>query len=104
VENSAARTPDSAAEAREVYAAIADLPPKCRDVLVGVDIVGLSYAEAARALRVRTETVTSRLYRARRLVAAQLMSMGPEQAGSRRAAERSARDHADQRATAQPAR
>ena len=104
VENSAARTPDSAAEAREIYEAIADLPPKCRDVLVGVDIVGLSYGEAARALRVRTETVTSRLYRARRLVAAQLMSVGPEQAGSRRAASRSARDHADQRAAVQPAR
>jgi RNA polymerase sigma-70 factor (ECF subfamily) len=72
VENSAARTPDSAAEAREVYTAIAALPPKCRDALVGVDLIGLSYREAARALRVGPATITSRLYRARKLVAAQL--------------------------------
>jgi RNA polymerase sigma-70 factor (ECF subfamily) len=104
VENNAARSPDRAVEAREVYAAIAALPPKCRDVLVGVDIVGLSYGEAARALRVRTETVTSRLYRARRLVAARLMSVGPEQAASTRDAVQSARDHADKRPAAQAAR
>ena len=95
VENSGASSPDRAAEAREVYAAIADLPPKCRDALVGVDIVGLSYREAARALRVRPETITSRLFRARRLVAARLaVDEAP----------RSARDQPDQRAAAQPTR
>jgi RNA polymerase sigma-70 factor, ECF subfamily len=104
VENNAARSPHRAAEAREVYAAIAALPPKCRDVLVGVDIVGLSYGETARALRVRTETVTSRLYRARKLVAAQLVVAGVEQARPQRDAPRSVRDHADQRATAHAAR
>ena len=75
VENSAARTPDAAAEAREVYGAIAELPEKCRDVLVAVDVVGLSYREAARDLRITIETVTSRLYRARRLVTARLVSV-----------------------------
>jgi RNA polymerase sigma-70 factor, ECF subfamily len=104
VENNAARSPHRAAEAREVYAAIAALPPKCRDVLVGVDIVGLSYGETACALRVRTETVTSRLYRARKLVAAQLVAGGAEQARPQRGAPQSVRDHADQRATAHAAR
>ena len=64
--------PERAAEAREVYAAIAALPDKCRDALVSVDVLGLSYREAAKALDVRAETITSRLFRARKLVAAQL--------------------------------
>ena len=53
---------------RELYAAIAALPDDFRDVLVAVDVTGLSYKEAARALRIREGTVMSRLYRARRLV------------------------------------
>jgi RNA polymerase sigma-70 factor (ECF subfamily) len=40
-----------------------------RDALVAVDVVGLSYAEAARALGTREATITSRLYRARAQVA-----------------------------------
>jgi RNA polymerase sigma-70 factor (ECF subfamily) len=104
IENGAARTPDRAAEAREVYAAIAVLPSKCRDALVAVDIVGLSYREAAGALRVRPETITSRLYRARKLVAARLVAVTPEPRDARRGAEPSARDHSDQRAAAQAAR
>jgi RNA polymerase sigma-70 factor, ECF subfamily len=72
LEDNGARDPEAAAEAREVYAAIAALPPKCRDALVAVDVIGLTYREAARSLRVRSETITSRLYRARGLVASQL--------------------------------
>jgi RNA polymerase sigma-70 factor (ECF subfamily) len=60
--------PDVAFEAAEVYAAIAALPQDARDVLVAVDVVGLSYKEAARALRTREGTVMSRLYRARQQV------------------------------------
>ena len=78
IEDNGARTPDRAAEAWEVYAAIADLPSKCRDALVAVDVIGLSYREAARALRTRPATITSRLYRARKLVAAQLGDSVPE--------------------------
>ena len=52
----------------ELYAAIAALPADFRDVLVAVDITGLSYKEAARALRIREGTVMSRLYRARQQV------------------------------------
>jgi RNA polymerase sigma-70 factor, ECF subfamily len=60
--------PHAALEAGEVYAAIAALPSDFRDVLVAVDVTGLSYKEAARALRIREGTVMSRLYRARRQV------------------------------------
>jgi RNA polymerase sigma-70 factor (ECF subfamily) len=61
--------PEEAATAREVYAVIAVLPPDFRDALTAVDVVGLSYAEAARALRIREGTLTSRVYRARAQVA-----------------------------------
>jgi RNA polymerase sigma-70 factor (ECF subfamily) len=60
--------PEAALETGEVYAAIASLPGDYRDVLVAVDISGLSYKEAARALRIREGTVMSRLYRARQQV------------------------------------
>jgi RNA polymerase sigma-70 factor (ECF subfamily) len=63
-----ARQPQAALEVAEVYGAIAALPGDFRDVLVAVDITGLSYREAARALRIREGTVMSRLYRARRQV------------------------------------
>jgi RNA polymerase sigma-70 factor, ECF subfamily len=60
--------PEAALEAGELYAAIAALPADFRDVLVAVDITGLSYKQTARALRIREGTVMSRLYRARRQV------------------------------------
>src|SRR6266498_2910934 len=60
--------PEAALEAAELYAAVAALPGDFRDVLVAVDIAGLSYKEAARALRVREGTVMSRLYRARQQI------------------------------------
>lgn len=63
-----AREPQAALEAGELYAAVAALPDDFRDVLVAVDITGLSYRETARALRIREGTVMSRLYRARQLV------------------------------------
>jgi RNA polymerase sigma-70 factor (ECF subfamily) len=61
--------PADAVEINQVYAAIAQLPDEFRDALVAVDIVGLSYPEAARALGVPEGTVTSRLFRARDRVA-----------------------------------
>jgi RNA polymerase sigma-70 factor, ECF subfamily len=63
-----ASQPHDALEAGEVYDAIAELPHMFRDVLVAVDVVGLSYREAARALGLREGTVMSRLYRARQQV------------------------------------
>jgi RNA polymerase sigma-70 factor (ECF subfamily) len=62
------REPQAALESGELYAAIATLPEDFRDVLVAVDIAGLSYKETARALRIQMGTVMSRLYRARQQV------------------------------------
>src|SRR4051812_26173418 len=64
--------PEEAAEHARVYSAIAGLPGDYRDALVAVDVAGLSYREAARALRVPEGTVTSRLARARDQVAEML--------------------------------
>jgi len=63
-----ARRPDTALEAAELFAAIATLPDDFRDVLVAVDVAGLSYKETAHAFRIREGTVMSRLYRARQQV------------------------------------
>jgi len=68
VPDAQARMPEAALETAEVFAAIAALPDDFRDVLVAVDIAGLSYKEAARSLRTREGTVMSRLYRARQQV------------------------------------
>jgi RNA polymerase sigma-70 factor, ECF subfamily len=61
--------PDQAVEAREVYSAISELPDDQREALIAIDIVGLSYEEAAKSLKVRQGTITSRLFRARARVA-----------------------------------
>jgi RNA polymerase sigma-70 factor (ECF subfamily) len=61
--------PDKARELAEVYEAIAELPEHFRSALVAVDLIGLSYREAAHAVGVREETITTRLFRARRLLA-----------------------------------
>ena len=62
--------PDAALEARELYARIAELPDHQRDALVAVDLLGLSYKEAAATLDVPTGTIMSRLYRARQTLTA----------------------------------
>lgn len=68
--------PDAALEVGGVFAAIAALPDLYREALVAVDVCGLSYAEAARALGTREATITSRLFRARGRVAAALGDAG----------------------------
>jgi RNA polymerase sigma-70 factor (ECF subfamily) len=75
--------PERAAETRMVYPAIAELSDESRDVLVAVDVAGLSYREAARALRVREGTITSRLFRARQQVARRLGEAGASSAEGR---------------------
>jgi RNA polymerase sigma-70 factor (ECF subfamily) len=65
--------PERALEMRELYAAIATLPKDRRLALVAVDVLGLSYREAARALRVREATITTRLFRARKQLARELV-------------------------------
>jgi RNA polymerase sigma-70 factor (ECF subfamily) len=68
--------PEVALEQREVLAAIAALPEGFRDVLVAVDLVGLSYREAAGLLGAPVGTITSRLFRARRRIAGSLAVSG----------------------------
>jgi RNA polymerase sigma-70 factor (ECF subfamily) len=80
VEDRSATQPESRVESAELYAAISQLPEDFRDALVAIDVVGLSYREAARTLRVREATITTRLHRARQRVARTLTtdsSSGP---------------------------
>ena len=73
----AADDPAQATELREVYAALAELPEEFRDALVAVDIAGLTYPEAARALRIPEGTLTSRMFRARDRMARRLGGEDP---------------------------
>jgi RNA polymerase sigma-70 factor (ECF subfamily) len=74
--------PEQALEVQEVYATIAELPEDFRLALVAVDVLGLSYREAARALRVREATITTRLFRARKQVAGRLAPESPAHAAA----------------------
>jgi RNA polymerase sigma-70 factor (ECF subfamily) len=69
-----ATTPEATIETTELYAAIAALPDDFRDALVAIDVVGLSYREAARAFHVKEATITTRLHRARQRVSRMLDS------------------------------
>ena len=69
VEDLTSPSPEAAFEVREVYAAVAGLPDEYRDAVVAVDIVGLSYKEAAKTLGTKEGTIMSRLYRGRNRVA-----------------------------------
>lgn len=69
VEDTSAVQPEARMEAAELYAAIAALPPDFRDAVVAIDVMGLSYREAARSLRVREATITTRVHRGRQRIA-----------------------------------
>jgi RNA polymerase sigma-70 factor (ECF subfamily) len=60
--------PEELIEQRELLEGISALPGEFRDVLVAVDVAGLSYKETSSALGVPEGTVMSRLYRARKRV------------------------------------
>jgi RNA polymerase sigma-70 factor (ECF subfamily) len=77
MEDPAAVQPEARIELDALYTSISELPDDFRDALVAVDIVGLSYGEAARALRVREATITTRLHRARQRVAQRLSAVEP---------------------------
>lgn len=79
IEDRGAARPEAKLESAEVYAAISALPDDFRDALIAIDVVGLSYREAARALRVREATITTRLHRARQRVARALVEEPSEQ-------------------------
>jgi RNA polymerase sigma-70 factor (ECF subfamily) len=74
--------PEQALEVQELYGAIAELPDDFRLAVVAVDVLGLSYREASRALRVREATITTRLFRARKQLAARLLPTGPPASAS----------------------
>src|SRR4051794_36761594 len=59
------RQPETVLEVRELFAEIAKLPDDQRDAIIAVDVVGLSYREAASALRTREPPVPPRLHRGR---------------------------------------
>ena len=77
IEDHTAPPADARIESAKLYAAISRLPDDFRDALVAIDVVGLSYREAASALRVREATITTRLHRARQRVAKDLLSDSP---------------------------
>jgi RNA polymerase sigma-70 factor (ECF subfamily) len=74
VEDRRAVRAEARVEAAEAYAAISVLPDNFRDAIVAIDIVGLSYREAARALRVREATIATRVHRGRQRVARALLA------------------------------
>jgi RNA polymerase sigma-70 factor (ECF subfamily) len=49
----------------ELFRVISELPEGFRDAVIAIDLLGLSYEEAARALKVREATIASRVYRGR---------------------------------------
>jgi RNA polymerase sigma-70 factor, ECF subfamily len=60
---------DDAISARELMEAVADVPAPYRDAVIAVDLLGLSYREAAESLHTREATITSRLHRGRQHIA-----------------------------------
>jgi RNA polymerase sigma-70 factor (ECF subfamily) len=80
IEDPSAPRPEARLESAALYQAIRLLPDTFRDALIAVDLMGLSYGEASRALRVREATVTTRLHRGRQRVTDMLAggdSIGP---------------------------
>ena len=69
--------------AREIMEAIATAPAAYRDAVIAVDLVGLSYLEAARALQTRESTITTRVHRGRQYIARALKDELPPDADAR---------------------
>ena len=81
---------DDVVQAHDVLAHVAALPDVFRDAVVAVDVAGLSYAEAACALRTKEATITSRVHRGRAQVAQRVAGEAPEPEPSRSRARRTA--------------
>lgn len=67
---------DEIALSQAVEHAMRTLPPEDRDALSAIGLFDMSYAEAAEALGVPAGTVKSRVFRARRMLAATLKLTG----------------------------
>lgn len=53
--------------------AVASAPSQYRDAVIAVDLIGLSYREAAHALGTGEATITTRVYRGRQHIARELI-------------------------------
>lgn len=73
-EDDAPPASESRVSAREIMESIASAPALYRDAVIAVDLLGLSYREAARSLRTREATITTRLHRGRQHIARQLIN------------------------------
>ena len=67
--------PTSASEVspHEIMGAIASAPAAYRDAVIAVDLLGLSYRDAARSLNAPEATIGTRLHRGRRHIARELL-------------------------------
>ncbi len=60
---------DGGLDAREIMEVIASAPAAYRDAVIAVDLIGLSYREAADSLNTNEATITTRLHRGRQHIA-----------------------------------
>lgn len=65
----ASPAPEAGFDAKQILEAIASAPPVYRDAVIAVDVMGMSYKEAARALHAQQATITTRLHRGRQHIA-----------------------------------
>jgi RNA polymerase sigma-70 factor, ECF subfamily len=72
-EDDAPAPPESRVTAREIMDAVARVPAPYRDAVIAVDLLGLSYREAARSLHTGEATITTRLHRGRQHLARELI-------------------------------
>jgi RNA polymerase sigma-70 factor (ECF subfamily) len=75
-EDAAASEAETTISSREIMEAVASAPARYRDAVIAVDVVGLSYREAARSLGTREGTIATRLHRGRQHVARELIDRG----------------------------
>ena len=73
-DHDAPASPAGSISSREILEPIASAPAVYRDPVFSVDLVGLSYREAARVLNTSDETLTTRLHRGRQRIASQLVT------------------------------
>jgi RNA polymerase sigma-70 factor (ECF subfamily) len=74
-EEVARAAPEPRFDASEIMQAVANAPAVYRDAVVAVDILGMSYKEAARTLRAHQATITTRLHRGRQHIARVLIDL-----------------------------
>ena len=96
LEDDAPSVDESRVNARDIMEAIASAPAPYRDAVIAVDLLGLSYREAARSLHTREATITTRLHRGRQHVAGELIALSLNERSGRVHAHRPARSDQQQ--------